>query len=715
MLLGVGVAIAVLYADMPRKSDRSSRDYCSGSQMCLSAVPSDALMVSCFSNASDACKGVMSSSGFLSDFAGRLEDGSLSSMKKCSMAVSVHYAGRLYPLFIIDIDRISEETLSVFKALADHHGMSFMKVGTYAAVSKSETIVRSAARHHEKKVSVADAPGFRDALSSVSWKDMMLVSNLHVQRLMSSVFSGYPVRQSAFLERICDWMAFEVGDSRGNLLAWNGRMIYDGDPDEFMSVLEGCGPSVSEVARVLPSYTFSAVSLPMRNLEKYMASYQNFIDSRQGLPNFKSKQQTLGKTVGIMPEDFFKSLQVKEIASASFVVAGRLERVNLIHAGTRDPSLIFKGNEITSLKGYTPSVHSWAYSSYVSSVFGRFFSLPDESCFTYIDGWIITGSRAAVDEYVSHGALDYTLDEYQADAGAGGLLTGRPSLMSGYISLTENSDVLGAYMKQDVKNLVAKMTEESDYVPAVIFLSEDKEGISSRIEIKSLTLKKTKAPSHERDTVVVVPAGPFKVKNSATGKTNTFYQNSQNAICLRDETGKDLWGVPLGKKICGTAHNVDYYANGKLQIIFGAGSNVYIIDRLGRYVNGFPLELGKEISLGPDIYDFTGARRYNIMILHKDNTIQMYNLKGKKPEAWKGITSAETIKSLPERLTVGGKDYWVVRTSLQTQIFPFYGGDPLVRFEGDSMIRPDSEIKPVDASSVQVVSYDGKSRTVKLK
>ena len=256
--------------------------------------------------------------------------------------------------------------------------------------------------------------------------------------------------------------------------------------------------------------------------------------------------------------------------------------------------------------------------------------------------------------------------------------------------------------------------KDADCAPAVLTVGKDSDGLYYTLDMLSLQMKKTKAPSFERDTTVVVPAGPFKVKNSHTGKMNTFYQNSQNALCLRDENGKDLWGVPFGKPICGTVHNVDYYANGKLQFLFGAGNSIYLIDRLGRYVNGFPLELGEEIVLGPDVYDFSGARKYNIMVLHKDNTIQMYNLKGKMPQAWKGITAAETIKSLPQRLTLSGKDFWVVRTSIQTLIFPFYGGESLTVYEGDLKIRPDSEVKIADGTSVQVSCYDGKIRTVKL-
>ncbi len=300
------------------------------------------------------------------------------------------------------------------------------------------------------------------------------------------------------------------------------------------------------------------------------------------------------------------------------------------------------------------------------------------------------------------------------DAGKPSLLSSKSALAVIYFSLTEDVDKLSTYVKSDMLKSVSSLVEGCDYAPFVIFVTKEKEKMTASVEVHTLTMQKTKAPSHERDTVVMVPSGPFQVKNSHTGKMNTFYQNAQKAICLRDETGKDLWGVPFGKSLCGTAHNVDYFANGKLQIIFGSGSSIYVIDRLGRYVSGFPLDLGKEITLGPDVYDFSGARKYNIMVLHNDNTIQMYNLKGKKPDAWKGITAAETIKALPELVKVGGKDFWVVRTSIQTLVFPFYGGEPLTIYEGNSKIKPDSDVKVIDGTSVQVVSYDGKSRNIKL-
>ena len=704
LLLGLGVAIAFLYSGTGNSSDRKGAASFDGARSCLSAVPSDAVLVSSFDNVGSACKGILSGFGFPSSLSAMIEDGSLASLRKCSMAVSLHYTGRIHALYVMDLGRASDATVVELEAFVRDSGMHSSRVEDFIAVSGSETLVRSAVRHCEKNVSIADAPGFEEALEMVEGGDVVLVSNLHAQKLMSSMFASSVVRHSSFVERMADWMAFNVTSDSGLPVSMAGSILYEGEPDEFMTVFDDCKPSVSEVGEVLPSYTLSVVSLPLRNINGYIGAYKSFMDSRQALQKFNARQKALEASAGVSPEEFFRLLDVKELASATLVLGSKVEKINLIRSGCRDAGLISKGGDV-----------SWAYPSFISSVFGQFFALADESCYTRIDDWIITGSKAAVEAFSSETFLEYTLEEYLADAGKASLLSGKPSLLTAYYSLTEDKDRLSSFLKSDMSGLVAGMTSGCDCAPALFTLAKDKNGMQASFDIHTLTLQKTKAPTHERDTVVVVPAGPFKVKNSHTGKMNTFYQNAQNAICLRDETGKDLWGVPLGKPICGTAHNVDYYANGKLQIIFGAGSSIYIIDRLGRYVNGFPLDLGRKITLGPDIYDFSGARRYNVMVLHNDNTVQMYNLKGKKPDAWKGITVAdETIKALPERLTVGGKDFWIVRTSIQTLIFPFYGGDPLTVFEGDSKIRPDSPVTAVDGTSVQAESYDGKTRNIKL-
>ena len=711
MFVALGIAIAFLYSGTGSGSRKQEIDM-DGACTCLAAVPSDAVLVACSSRLDRACSGFLSSYQLPDSLSAYIERGDLASMKKNAVTVSLHYSGKLIPLYVFDIDGASDAAVNFLSEKVDEFGLCSQTNGDFLLVSESDALVKSASRHLDTEVSIVDAHGFADAVESVEGDMLLFVPHLHSKKFLPAIGGKSLTRHSAFVERFADWTAFVVGSYEGIPVSLNGNFVFDGESDEFLTALESCVPKASEVADVLPSYTISAVTIPVSNIEKYISAYMSFVDSRQSLHELNARQKKLEKAAGVSPQDFFESLGVKEIANATFKVDGKLEKVNLIHTSSKDAELIFKGNDITSFRGYEPAVHNWAYGSFVASVFGNIFSLADESCFTYINGWIITGSKAGIEEYVVRKALNYNLTAYMADAGKGNLLSAAPALVQAYVSLTEDRD--GMDLKPAAMKKVAKAME-ADYAPVILTVGKAKTGVNVKAEIHSLTLKKTKAPVFERDTTVVVPTGPYKVKNSHTGKINTFYQNAQKSLCLRDENGKDLWGVPFSKKICGTAHNVDYFANGKLQILFGAGSQIYIIDRLGRYVGGFPVDLGKEILLGPDVYDFVGAKKYNILVLHKDNTVEMYNLKGKKPESWKTIVAPETVKSLPERLTVGGKDFWVVRTSVQTLIYPFYGGDPVVVLDGDSKIRPDSEVKVMDDTSVQVNCYNGKTRTLKLK
>ena len=694
LVVGTGIAVAFLYKDVDSVKDsrKTVKVVDQDRYNLLSAVPSDAVLVACFSD-----RGPLDS----------------------RMAVSLHYSGKLLPLYVYDAGKPSELPSEKASALVDSLESKGFEaeyaVGDRSMVvaSESEVLVQSALRHLSKSMSVMDAPGFAEASSLVSGRDVVFMSNVHASYLMPAVFTKKYASYSGFVSRLSDWTAFDMTDS-DRKFSMDGSVVYEGDASEFMTVLQKSVPAESSLSGIVPSYTVFAASLPVGGLDAYSDAYKSYLDSRQALQKSLASQKSMASKAGISPYDLMVSLGVKEVATASFMVGGKLEKVNLLKTGKDVPEMLFSGVEGFSRKNYVPEVNSWSYAGFTSSVFGNLFSPEDESSFTWMDGWVISGSAKAIEEYVSGRALGYTLKQYMADASQDDLLAERKSTFVAYLSLSEDFKFLDNVFKTTFLKMTAPLYEDAEYSPMVFSVAPGKSSPSLSMSVLKLELQKTKAPAFERDTTVVVPKGPFEVKNSGTGKMNRFYQNSHLSLCL-SEDGKDLWGIPFKEALCGRASNVDYFANGKLQIIFGAGSKIYILDRLGRFVSGFPVDLKKDILLGPDVYDFNGTRKYNIMVLHKDNTVEMYNLKGQKPASWKGISAPETIKSLPERITVGGSSFWVVRTSVQTLVYPFYGGDPLTTFAGDQMIRPDSEIKTLDGTTVEAVCYDGKRRTVKLK
>jgi hypothetical protein len=267
-------------------------------------------------------------------------------------------------------------------------------------------------------------------------------------------------------------------------------------------------------------------------------------------------------------------------------------------------------------------------------------------------------------------------------------------------------------LKKELQNVHDNLKGDAEYAPIVLSVYRQDGQMHTDITAHQLKMKRLRPEKFAKEVVVEVPSGPFQVMNSGTGRANLFYQQTNGAVGLKEMDGKGIWAVPFKEKLCGTAQNVDYYDNGNLQVLFGAGSKIYLIDRRGAFVSGFPKDLGKGILIGPDVFKVNDE--YGIMVLHKDNSIEMYDLHAKKPASWKGIVCDDPVRGLPERLKVGERDFWIVRTSIQTLIYPFYGGKPLNSFTKQNMFIPTAEVFVKNATTVEAECYDGKIRSVNL-
>ena len=740
MLLAMVIAIAVLYHD----GDKKENSKVEARYELFQAVPSDAVALACLSHVKDVSQPAFSGFAFLSSLSDAVSQGQFSTLAEAPMALSLHYSGKLAPLYIFDAGAASPNPSSDASALMEFASNSGLQTAfidcssvlegeglalrSLVLMAETETLLKSSRRHLSQGLSIMGNPGFSQAAEAAAGADILFVPYAQAKPLFSSVFNrayfkdtygnpGYSAvytARAAYTGTLAQWSAFSVGMEDSVPMALKGIHVFEDDPSEFMSVLMESAGGISQISNILPSYTYYALSLPMSDTEAYVEAYKAYLDSKQTLPEYNKTQKELQKRDAISPSEFVRRLGVKEVATATFGNQSSPSKVNLVKIARQD-TVVFKGTGVKAFKGYVPEVHEYAFPGHIAAVFGEYFLLKDESHFTYVDGWLITGSRAAVEEFQSGRAGEYTLSQYMADAGKDDLVAREGTVLAAYINLGADEGTLGKILNEPLAGILKGLSKDIEYAPMVLTSYKKRGKVATDIIAYNLSMERVKAPEFERDTVVVIPEGPFRVKNSGTGLMNLFYQNSSGAICLKEENGKGLWGVPFGKPLCGTAQTVDYYANGNLQILFGSGSCVYLIDRLGRFVTGFPIDLGKEILLGPDVYDFNGTKAYNIMVLHKDKTIEMYNLKGQKPASWKGIALQETIKGLPERVEVGGRTYWVVRTSKQTLIYPFTGGEPLTTFTGQQMIMPDSSVDIVDEASVQVQCYDGKARIVKVK
>ena len=719
LLVCVAVLIALLYSG----DDRTSGDgeVTRKTEALFCAVPSNAVAVAKFSDLRTAAENVLSGDvsskgGFARSIGEAVVSGGLKELSRRPFAVSLQYTREIVPLYIFDAGRSSDtdfdadvETVS---RMASSAGWAFAECDCSKIISvdeklrgrrillasPAENLVNSSVRHLNDGVSIYDSEGFGTALSHVGESSLLMVSVSDAGQILPSLLSSSCRKYYSFLDSFSLWCGFDLSfDGNGLRLYGHTGSLRQTD---FANVFSRLREADCNVFAIAPSYALSVLSIPLQSYKDYLQEYDLHLDRLMKLSSEKQNRKKMTSERGLSPENWAAELRPEEVATVSFRKGNEVRTVNMLRS-----SSVKESSEIKD----------FAYSGYMASLFGEVFRREDESCYFAVDGWLITGAKADLEEWAGGRAREYSLYAKLCDADLKQSIPASGNAVL-YYSVNEDGGVKGGAFSASAGKRISKELENCDIMPAMLSVSADRKGgLIIETLLQKTEMKRMKAPETENDVHVSVPGGPFTVKNSATGKENKLLQNQNLSLSLRDENGKGVWTVPFSGKLCGAVSSIDYFANRKIQFLFCSGSKVYLLDRLGRFVSPFPIDLGKKIVLGPAAYDFSGSKKYNILVLHEDNTIRMYNLQGKTPQGWKDITCEDTIVSLPERVISGGESVWVVRTSRQTIIYPFMGGESLSKFTGNSMLRPDSEVKVLDGGVLTAVSYNGKTQKIKVK
>lgn len=655
----------------------------------LRAVPSDAVAVMVFDGSKAARKVIADSTGLLQPLLAADNPalmGYLETTGKNRTAVALMTSGNLVPIVVTQTDKADSATVADLQAAAARAGLKTAVRENFILASRSETFLGSSARHLEEGSSVLGVKNLGDLAKNVKGPAVAFLNHSHAGKLLQVYSTPELRKQSSFVKDLTAWSAWNVAELEKDHIVLEGTALPGEAAASWFAAYKGAPAPECEFPEALPYFAGEVISVPVT--EDFISSRKAFEDGRGRLSRIEKALKDKAKRE-LTPAEWFSSLQPRELVKASFTEEDGVERSVILLRSAKDLKL---GTE-------SPN----PYRGTIGLIMGEYFaSVQDSVCSSAGSRWSVFGDLPSVRAF---GKGEYTLKERMADASVP-----TPAGFTVYASMTDvNLNVLSGKADAALKQWVSG----SGYAPAMASLDLSGDWPRMKLAVYKRALRGTKVQVMERDTTVVVPTGLFPVKNFSTGKTNYLYQNSHLSICLNDENGKGVWGVPFKESLAGRVQNIDYFGNGKIQFLFAAGTKLWAIDRLGHWVNGFPAELGKPVLLGPDVYDFTGASGYTVMVLHKDNSLERYNLHGKRPEGWIGIKAPETVKNLPELLEAGGKRFWAVRTSVRTLIYPFEGGEPSVNPESGKMIKPDSRLE-LTSKGVKAECYDGKTREFKL-
>jgi len=152
---------------------------------------------------------------------------------------------------------------------------------------------------------------------------------------------------------------------------------------------------------------------------------------------------------------------------------------------------------------------------------------------------------------------------------------------------------------------------------------------------------------------------PQILVNHKTGGKELFVSDEAGAVYLISNTGKIQWKKNLKEKPISQIYQVDFFKNGKLQMLFNSENYIHLIDRNGNYVTGYPIKLESKASNPIAVYDYENTKDYRILIACENKRVYNYNINGKITEGFNFPQTQDIVNLKIDFRRINAKDYLI--------------------------------------------------------
>jgi len=204
-------------------------------------------------------------------------------------------------------------------------------------------------------------------------------------------------------------------------------------------------------------------------------------------------------------------------------------------------------------------------------------------------------------------------------------------------------------------------------------------------------------------------AAGFPVKNHTTSGSELILQDSTFRVFLFSPDNGALWQYQVDAMIL-AVQQVDYFKNGKLQYLITTPNTLYLIDRLGRNVQGFPKRLPFTVKFS-EVVDYDKSKNYRYMLSTGAKEIYILDKSGVMLDGWSPNRLPLDIADEPSHYRLGNKDYFLVVLKDEFAYLINRKGDQeknvkvmLKPFAGEFFVEAGSSMKN---SFIYTVSLDG--------
>ncbi|HCQ15340.1 MAG TPA: hypothetical protein DIU20_03705 [Cryomorphaceae bacterium] len=594
--------------------------------------------------------------------------------RKVLISTSLSGAGKYDMLFLTtsdkDFERISGQSLAnqyTFKKKTyaeaevftffdgDHEKFSLSSYRNVLLFSTSINLVEEAIRQLNSDFNFRANPEFEKLYNTANKKDL---ANLYVRmaEVPAWLKKSIPLAELGFLSKTGKWAELDLQVYNKELLI-NGILLLPEEEGYFTHAFRGTEPQKPEAADIIPAGAALWLSYSFENAEEYHRNYEEYLKVSESFNRYQQQLASLpsgGKEAVLNWVDTEMGLIYTDAAVKS--------NFRIAYFKHRKRSLAEESLETISdssyIEGYRGLIlKKLAYENMLPKVYGRLFKGLHKPYYTVLEDFVIfSESEAAMKGLINDLLAGKTLaadESYQEFIGKVPskshirALASNPLFLDLMMSKLEGADAQILERSRDVLN---------NYRWASLQLNV--EGDAAFVNFYLLNEPKTQEEvARQWATVLESPAqgAPQFVLNHGNKKYEIIIQDSDNRLYLVDGDGKIVWTKMLDGPLLGTVTQVDLFKNNKLQMVCNTAQSLYVIDRLGRDVEKFPVKLPVRATAAVGVFNYDRARNYRFVV-PAGNKLLNYDKEGKPVSGWAFKKADSDLISKPQLFTINKKD-----------------------------------------------------------
>lgn len=438
----------------------------------------------------------------------------------------------------------------------------------------------------------------------------------------------------------------------------------------YLDIFDKQKPQNIELTKIIPQKTALMIFYGISNTKSFRDDYRVYLGASSQMQSY---EQLLGEARSAYHLDLEQTMSawidnemalvVTEPSSTDFS-SNTFAVFHSNNIGDATAKLSAAADSVNKGKPDTSGYHHHTINhlgipKLLPGLFGWQFEKISDAYFTSLNDYVIFGN--------SPEALRNFIDDYESER----TLANNKN----YIAFAENiSSEANLYIYSAIgrsaniyKNFVnAEMSDEIDN-KLELFHKFEAAGIqfsfNNKLYYSNIFLKYNPVYKQEAGTLwetkldTTISAKPYLVINHNTKAKEVLVQDDANKIYLISNTGKIIWTKQLHEKIMSEVMQLDVLKNNKLQMIFNTRSCIYMFDRNGNDMKGFPIKLGSPATNTVSIIDYEKNRDYRIFIACEDQKIYCYKATGETVEGFNANKTSSPVYLPVQYFNAANKDH----------------------------------------------------------